>query len=104
MGKKRLVKQELYGNIFDDDFDLESMEGPMAQAMGIMLQASNHQMLIALELTKLIVFKDSSEKDRSEQNQLGEDREERVFSVFKKATKVAAESFASKDLLEQFEQ
>jgi hypothetical protein len=54
--------------------------------------------------SKLIVFKDSSEKDRSEQNQLGEDREERVFSVFKKATKVAAESFASKDLLEQFEQ
>ncbi len=100
MGKKKLVNPEFHGNVFDesdfavDSFDSSSMEGPMAHAVGIMMQASSHQMSIALELTKLIVEKDPVQKDR----------EEHVFSVFKKATKVAAENFALKDLLEQFEQ
>ena len=70
-------------------FDEETMMG----AMGSMLDASNNQMMIALELTKLIVT-----------NNPVKNIEDHVFTVFKKATKVVGENFALKNIMEQMEQ
>ena len=65
----------------------------MAGVMSGMLEASNNQMHMALELTKLIVS-GSTVKNM----------EEHVFSVFKKSLQVVGENFALKKMIEQFEQ
>ena len=71
---------------YEDDYDDETMVGIMSG----MLEASNNQMMMAIELTKLIVAGNPVEN-----------REDHVFSVFKKATKVIGENFALKNIMEQ---
>lgn len=76
------------------DFDYMSSENEaMAGIMSGILEASNNQMMMAIELTKLIVA-----------NNAVKNMEDHVFSVFKKATKVVGENFALKKLLEQLGQ
>ena len=60
--------------------------------MGSMLEASNNQMLIAIELTKLIVGSNPVKN-----------MEDHVFAVFKKATKVIGEAFPLGDFLAQLD-
>lgn len=73
---------------YDDAYDQETMVGVMSG----MLEASNNQMMMAIELTKLIVA-----------NNPVKNMEDHVFSVFKKATKVIGENFALKNIMEQIE-
>lgn len=73
----------------DDAYDEETMMGVMSG----MLEASNNQMMMAIELTKLIVA-----------NNPVKNMEDHVFSVFKKATKVIGENFALKNIMEQMQQ
>lgn len=91
--KKPLEKQEELPELFDfsdmsydEAYDQDDMMGIMHG----MLEASNNQMLIALELTKLIVSNDTVDN-----------REEQVLSAFKKATQVVSENVALKNLIEQ---
>ena len=74
---------------YDDSYDQDTMMGVMSG----MLEASNNQMMMAIELTKLIVA-----------NNPVKNMEEHVFSVFKNATKVIGENFALKKIMEQMQQ
>ena len=74
---------------YEDSYDQDAMVGVMSG----MLEASNNQMMMAIELTKLIVA-----------NNPVENMEEHVFSVFKNATKVIGENFALKNIMEQMQQ
>lgn len=90
MAKKNMSKtreEEIfdYGDMPDDSY--------MAGVMSGMLEASNNQMLMALELTKLIVA-----------NNPVKNMEEHVFSVFKKATRVVGENVALKNIMEQMQE
>ncbi len=95
MAKKNALKvreEEIFDfhDMSDDDaYDEETMIGVMSG----MLEASNNQMMMAIELTKLIVA-----------NNPVKNIEEHVFSVFKKATKVIGENFALKNIMEQMQQ
>lgn len=96
MAKKNSVKKQELPDVFDfsdmsydDAYDQETMVGVMSG----MLEASNNQMMMAIELTKLIVA-----------NNPVKDMEEHVFSVFKNATKVIGENFALKNIMEQIQQ
>jgi hypothetical protein len=73
---------------YDDSSDQAAMVGVMS---GI-LEASNNQMMMAIELTKLIVA-----------NNPVKNMEDHVFSVFKKATKVIGENFALQNIMEQIQ-
>ena len=73
---------------YDDAYDQETM----MVVMSGMLEASNNQMMMAIELTKLIVA-----------NNPVENMEEHVFSVFKNATKVIGENFALQNIMEQIQ-
>jgi hypothetical protein len=83
---------------FEDAFDFSEIMEPsyddelMAGVMNGMIEASNNQMMLAIELTKLAVAK------RTAKNM----NEDDVFSVFKKASGVIAESFPLKALWEEF--
>ncbi|MBA2649201.1 MAG: hypothetical protein H0U75_06290 [Legionella sp.] len=96
MAKKNSIKkQDELPDVFnfsdmsyDDSYDQETMVGVMSG----MLEASNNQMMIAIELTKLIVA-----------NNPVNNMEDHVFSIFKKATKVVGENFALKNIMEQIE-
>ena len=77
----------------DEEFDFDEMsfeDDAMTDIMNNMLETSNNQMMMALELTKLIVA-----------NNPVKNMEDHVFSVYKKATQVVAENFPLKQLLEQ---
>lgn len=67
-------------------------EETMVGIMSGMLEASNNQMMMAIELTKLIVA-----------NNPVKNMEDHVFSVFKKATRVIGDNFALKSIMEQIE-
>ena len=73
---------------YEDSYDQDAMVGVMSG----MLEASNNQMMMAIELTKLIVA-----------NNPVKNMEEHVFAVFKNATKVVGENFALKNLMEQMQ-
>lgn len=97
MAKKNSVKkrdEEL--SVYDfshDSYDDEAYDhGTMVGVMSGMLEASNNQMMMAIELTKLIIA-----------NNPVNNMEDHVFSVFKKATKVIGENFALKNIMEQIE-
>jgi hypothetical protein len=78
-----------YGDMgYDDAYDEDTMLG----AMNGMLEASNHQLTMAIELTKLIVA-----------NNPVKNMEDHVFSVFKKATKVISENSTLKNIMDQIE-
>lgn len=64
----------------------------MADVMNGMMEASNNQMTLAIELTKLAVSKNTAQ-DMNEDD---------VFSIFKKASGVITESFPLKALWEKF--
>lgn len=92
MAKNNMLKNY---NEVDEDFDFSEMESPYENEMisGLMselIETSNNQMLLAMELTKLAIEKST--------NSMNEDA---VFSIFKKATGVIAESFPLKSLLEK---
>lgn len=94
MAKNTMVKkcQEV-----EDDFDFPEMmdmpfdEEVMAGVMNGLIEASNNQMLLAIELTKLAIDKGCT-KDMNVDD---------VFSIFKKASNVIADSFPLKSLMEQ---
>lgn len=80
----------------EDDFDFSDMIGsPGDDAINGMFSnlvgASNHQMNIAIELTKLVIEKGS----------VPDIKEEAVFSIFKRASKAVSESFPLKPLWDQ---
>ena len=95
MAKNNVLKKQR--EIIEDDFDLTEMmrsshdDEVMAGIMSGMIEASNNQMLLALELTKLALDKSTKE--------MGEDD---VFSTFKKASVVIAERFPLNTILEKF--
>ena len=96
MAKKNSLKKQAE---LDDVFDFNVIshensydEDTMLGVMGGMLEASNNQMMMAIELTKLIVA-----------NNPVKNMEDHVFSIFKKATKVIGENFALKNIMEQLE-
>jgi hypothetical protein len=93
MAKSKVLKKydELMGDLdFSDEMNTPGDE-VIAGFMSGLVEASNNQLRVAIELTKLIVEKsvgNMSEKD--------------VFSVFKKATKVVTESVPLKEMWEKF--
>ena len=95
MAKNNPLKK--YTEELQDDFDFsDDMESPSDEALAGMMsgiiEASQHQQIMAIELTKLVVGKSSAEGMN----------EEAVFSVFKRASKVVSENFPLKDLWEKF--
>ena len=97
MVKKNSIKkrdEELSAYDFShDSYDDEAYDhGTMVGVMSGMLEASNNQMMMAIELTKLIVAHNPVKN-----------MEDHVFSVFKKATKVIGENYALKNIMEQIE-
>ena len=62
----------------------------MAGVMSGLIEASNNQVMLAIELTRLALGKNAST----------DMKEDDVFSIFKKASGVIAESFPLKSLLE----
>jgi hypothetical protein len=95
MAKKNALKareEEIFSfhEMSDEDaYDEEAMLGVMSG----MLEASNNQMMMAIELTKLIVG-----------NNPVKNMEDHVFAVFKKATKVIGDNFALKNIMDQIQQ
>ena len=85
---KDLSVYDFSDDSYDDSYDQEAMVGVMSG----MLEASNNQMMMAIELTKLIVA-----------NNPVKNMEDHVFSVFKKATKVIGENFALKNIMDQMQ-
>lgn len=92
MAKNNMIKKYVEEN---DVFDF-SEESPgdevVAGIMSGLIEASNHQTLMAIELTKLIVAK-NSQPGMSEND---------IFSAFKRASKVIAESVPLKELWKKF--
>jgi hypothetical protein len=87
---KTLQKQEIE---FTDKFDFSGLPDLYADEevtgfIGNLLVASNNQLQVAVALTKLVV-----EKSTDNMN------EENIFSLFKRATQVVAESIPLKELL-----
>lgn len=95
--KKSLKMQDEHPDVFDfsemsyDDSSCEHES--MGEIMSGLIEASNNQMMMAIELTKLIVA-----------NNPVDDMEQHVFSVFKNASKIIGENFALKNIMEQIEQ
>lgn len=93
MPKKNVLKK--YDALHDFDGSDESdpsYDEAMTGVMHGLIEASNNHMTLAIELTKLAVEKHSSK----------EMNEDEVFSIFKKASEVIADSFPLKALWEKF--
>jgi len=86
--KKPGKKQEDFFDVIPLD-DNDYSDDMMVDVMGNMLEATNNQMAMALELTKLITA-----------NSQVKDMEEYVFSIFKKAVKVVGENYPLKNIME----
>lgn len=96
MAKNNALKKH---EVIEDDFDFsEIMDDPSyneevtAGIMSSLIEASNTQMLLAIELTKLAVEK-STAKDMKEDD---------VFSIFRKAAGVISEKYPFNTLCEKF--
>lgn len=81
----------------EEDFDwldyLDSGEGEiMAEILSGMIAAANHQQMVAMELTQLIIEKGAVDGLN----------EEKIGAVFKRANAVVAASFPLKALWEKF--
>ena len=88
MTKKQVENQEDemdFMSLFEEEGYSEDM---MVDVMRDTIAACNNQMQIAVELTKLII-----------EGSITENREEQVFSVFKKAVSVVSESFPLKNIM-----
>lgn len=79
-----------FGDVFDDDEGFHD-DDMVAEAMKDLAEVSNNQVLLAIELTKLVIDK-SSAKERSEQD---------VFATFSKASTMISESFPWKAAMEK---
>lgn len=92
MAKNKVVKE--YDELLDLDFsdDMGHNDEAIAGMMNGMIAASQHQQVMAIELTKLVVGKNSADS-MSEEN---------IFSVFKRASKMVAENFPLKEIWEKF--
>ena len=92
MAKNKTLKK--YDELMDVDF-AEDYSSPNDEAiagmMAGLIEASNHQQKIAIELTKLVIEKSSEAMN-----------EEKIFSAFKRASKVVTESVPLKELWEKF--
>jgi len=81
----------------EEDFDFSDMMGSsgdeaMVGVMQGMLETSNNHMTLALELTKLVLQKNTASAMR----------EEEVFSIYKKSLGIISDSFPLKELWEKF--
>lgn len=92
MAKNKTLKKydELMDIDFTEDFSSPNDEA-IAGMMAGLIEASNHQQKIAIELTKLVVDKSPEAIN-----------EEKIFSAFKRASKVVNESVPLKELWEKF--
>lgn len=98
MAKNNMLKKfeiEMEDDLeLDDGFDF-SGEYPETEGfsamMSSLIEASNHQTSMAIELAKLVIEKHPDQKIP----------EDKIFAIFKKASKVVADSFPLKTLLEQ---
>jgi hypothetical protein len=92
MAKNKKVIQEEFEEVFDfSDMDDMYDDGAMSEVMQILMESSNHQMKMAVELTKLIV-----------ENNLAKNADaDAVFSLFKKASKVISETHNLNVLMEE---
>jgi hypothetical protein len=96
MSRKNEVREqeELYEDFdLSDDFDSDEFypDDSINNLMSGLLEASNQQMMMAVELTKLIIAGKPST----------DNLEEQVFSTYKKATQVIGENFALKNIMAQ---
>lgn len=95
MAKNNTIKKykEEVEDDFDFSFDMNSDSNEaLAGMMAGLIEASQHQQIMAIELTKLVVGANST----------GCMTEENIFSTFKRASKAVAENFPLKELLEKF--
>ena len=92
MVKNKSLKKD--DELIDIDF-MRNFSSPneetIAGMMAGLIDASNHQQQMAIELTKLVVGSSSETMN-----------EEKVFSAFKRASKVITENFPLKELWEKF--
>jgi len=92
MSKNKTLRK--HDELLDIDF-LHGASSPGDEAIARMMQGlievSHHQQGLALELTKLVV-----ERSADPMN------EEKIFSVFKRSSKVIADNFLLKELWEKF--
>ena len=95
--KEALARQELEEALgkeaLEEDFDLSGFDDEIfADMMKGFIEANNHQTMLAMELTRLVIEK-SPEQSMSADN---------IFAVFKRAMAVIYESSPLKDLLGKF--
>jgi len=92
MARNKSIKQ--YDDLMEIDFS-NDMNSPgdevIAGMMNGLVEASNHQQKLALELTKLIVEKSTEQMT-----------EEEIFLAFKRSQKAIADNFPLKELWEKF--
>jgi len=96
MAKKKEQNELSKYDVLMNDFGHMEMDEPygdeaMAGVMSGLIEASNQQMKMAIELTKLIV----------ENNPTKGAGEEQIFSIFKKASKVVGDNHTLKTMLKQ---
>ena len=94
MARNSVVKRR---EEIEEDFDFSDMMGSgddeaMVGVMQGILEASNNHMTLALDLTKLVLQKNTASSMR----------EEEVFSIYKKSLGIISESFPLKALWEKF--
>ncbi len=94
MAKNKTVIKQQQDEDVDVEFDFSDFlvdspdEEAMAGMMGGLLEASQQQLQIAMELTRLVVEKNAAESLK----------EKDIFAVFKRAAKVVADSSPMKEL------
>jgi len=94
-----MAKNKAMKNQHDDDLDFSEYlepsfedESMILDGMNNLIEASNNQMMLAIELTKLVV----THTDGKGRNV------EEVFAIFQKASELVAENLPLKSLLERF--
>lgn len=87
---KSLRKYEEYDDFPEGNGTIPGDEA-IAGMMGGLIGASNRQQMMAIELTKLVIQKSAEPM-----------KEEEIFSIFKRATKVVIGHFPLKELWEKF--
>ena len=88
---KKRQKQETEEFEFSDMMMGSAGDEVMVGMMSRLIEASRHQMQIAIELTKLTVEKNNTESFK----------EEDIFSVFTRASKVVSDNSPIKELWEK---
>ena len=92
MAKNKMVQKHEENDVdFFDDMESHG-DDAMAGMIAGMVEASHHQQATAIELTKLVISSNGSEKLSAKE----------VFSIFMQASQVANESSALKALWEKF--